>query len=325
VTASDGRDEALHRRRPGLGGPAPVAAAVAATLAVSLLGACGNHGTGSAPATLPPTTATQQSSAAKEATASSESEASMPVGDIPGWHQIFADDFHGENVPVGGFSGCSNEATRICTGLPSSVQSKWWAYPDGWFDTTHKGVYSPSTTISIENNEMHLHLYTSNGVHYVAAPVPKLPDPTGKEGGQLYGRYAIRFMVKQPTPGFKIAWLLWPDSENFPTDGEIDFPEGMLSGPISAYMHRQNGDSGHDQDTYNTDIAVTSGWHTAVTEWTASACRFILDGKVIGTSTSRIPNTPMHWVIQSETWGGAPAASAVADIDIAWVAIYQPA
>ncbi|HET9168211.1 MAG TPA: glycoside hydrolase family 16 protein [Actinospica sp.] len=327
MTGRNGRDgEACRRRRPRLPGSGLVAA-VAVTLAAAVLGGCGTRGANAAPSTepsaKPSTPASQQPVAPQGTSASSGSDAAMPVGDIPGWHQIFADDFR-TDVPVGGFSGCSNEATRICTGLPPSVQSKWWAYPDGWSDTTHAGVYSPSTVISIENGEMHLHLYTVDGVHHVGAPVPKIPDPVGKEGGQLYGRYELRFMVQQPTAGFKVAWLLWPDSESFPADGEIDFPEGALNGPISAYMHRQNATLPHDQDAYNTAIGVSSGWHTAVTEWTASGCRFILDGKVIGTSTGRIPNTPMHWVLQSETWG-VPAAGAVADIYIAWVAIYQPA
>jgi hypothetical protein len=311
--------QALHRRHQGLYGLVLVVAVVVALVVTLVV----TRGAGGAPSAQSPTTAPHQPGTPKDATTSSGSGVPMPVGDIPGWRQIFADDFH-TDVPVGEFSGCQNEATRICTGLPPSVRSKWWAYPDGWPDTTHVGVYSPSTVISIENDEMHLHMYTRNGVHYVAAPVPKLPDPVGREGGQLYGRYAIRFMVQQPTAGFKIAWLLWPDSENFPTDGEIDFPEGPLSGAISAYMHRQNGNSAHDQDAYNTDIGVSSGWHTAVTEWTASESRFFLDGVVIGTSTNRIPHTPMHWVIQSETWG-VPSAGAVADIYIAWVAIYQPA
>jgi len=57
----------------------------------------------------------------------------MPVGDLPGWHQTFADDFT-TDVPLGGFSGCSQAATLMassCTGLPASVASKWWALACG--------------------------------------------------------------------------------------------------------------------------------------------------------------------------------------------------
>jgi len=233
----------------------------------------------------------------------------MPVGDLPGWRQIFTDDFT-TDVPLGSF--------------PAAVAAKWSAYPDGWHDTSGNGTYSPSTVISVQDGMMNLHLHTEDGVHMVSAPVPKLPDAVGSGGGLLYGRYTIRFRA-DPVPGYKTAWLLWPDSEDWPQDGEIDFPEGDLDGTISAFMHRQDGTSGGDQDAYSTS-ATYPPWHTAVIEWTAAQCRFILDGDIIGTSTSRIPSTPMHWVIQTETslGGSEPDDAAEGDVQIDWVAVYVP-
>jgi hypothetical protein len=233
----------------------------------------------------------------------------MPVGDLPGWRQIFTDDFL-TDVPLGSF--------------PSAVSSKWSAYQDGWTDTSKNGTYYPSKVVTVHSGLMNLNLHTENGVHMVSAPVPKLPGATGSGGGQLYGRYVIRFRA-DPVAHYKTAWLLWPDSETWPQDGEIDFPEGDLDGTISAFMHRQNGTSGGDQDAYNTAVTYAS-WHTATIEWTAAACKFILDGKSMGNSTSRIPNTPMHWVIQTETAlsGGAPADGDTGNVQIDWVAVYAP-
>ena len=66
------------------------------------------------------------------------------------------------------------------------------------------------------------------------------------------------------------------------------------------------------------------GWHTSRREWKASACTFILDGTVIGTATRRIPNTTIHWVLQSETVPDHVTNSAdTADIYIAWVRVYR--
>ena len=325
----------VRRRHRGL---VPALAASAVALVAGTLAGCGDGGGVALPQT--PQTSQSQSSGSgptvlstitptptrlpSVATTGSADAVPMPVGDIPGWHEIFTDDF-ATDVPVGGFSGCQNDVTRICTGLPASVAAKWWAYPDGWTDTSGKGTYMPSKTISIENGMMHLHLYTADGVHMVAAPVPRLPNPVGTEGGQLYGRYAIRFMVAHPTDSYKLAWLLWPDTESFPGDGEIDFPEGELNADITAFMHRQNGVSQFDQDEYATTVPISSGWHTAIIEWTPTVSRFILDGTTIGTSTYRIPDTPMHWVIQSETnVDGDVSNTATGDIYIAWVAIYQP-
>jgi hypothetical protein len=230
----------------------------------------------------------------------------MPVGDLPGWHQIFTDDFLTE-VPIGSF--------------PAAVSSQWKAYPDGWKDTSKNGTYMPSKVISVCNGIMDLYLHTENGVHMVSAPNPILPGGTP---GLTYARYAVRFRA-DPVPGYKTAWLLWPDSGLWPQDGEIDFPEGNLDGTINAFMHRMNGTSGADQDAYSTN-AIYPPWHTAVIEWTASACSFTLDGKVIGTSTARIPSTPMHWVLQTETQlsGGPPADTAQGHVQVDWVAVYAP-
>jgi len=114
----------------------------------------------------------------------------------------------------------------------------------------------------------------------------------------------IRFRA-DAVPGYKTAWLLWPDSEDWPSDGEIDFPEGDLSGTIGGFVHYRGGVSGSDQAAFATNATYT-GWHTAIITWLPSGVTFRLDGKTVGTTTTRIPNTPMHWVIQTETSiGGA--------------------
>jgi hypothetical protein len=86
-----------------------------------------------------------------------------------------------------------------------------------------------------------------------------------------------------------------------------DFPEGELNWTIKAFMHRQNGTSAGDQDAYTTNSTYTD-WHTAVTEWVPARqnLKFYLDEALIGHSTSRVPNTPMHWVLQTETSTAPP-------------------
>jgi beta-glucanase (GH16 family) len=231
----------------------------------------------------------------------------MPVGNLPGWTQKFSDDFR-TSVALGNF--------------PQAVSSKWKAYPDGWHDTSGNGTYKPSRVVSIQNGVMNLHVHTENGVHMVSAPEPVIPGATGREGGQTYGRYAMRFRA-DAVPGYKTAWLLWPDSENW-SDGEIDFPEGDLTGTVNAFMHHKGNPTA--QDGYST-AATYGAWHTAVVEWTPQSVKFSLDGSVIGTSTNtaNIPSTPMHWVLQTETAlsGGAPADSAAGDVQIDWVTAYS--
>jgi beta-glucanase (GH16 family) len=237
----------------------------------------------------------------------------MPTGDLTGWHQVFTDDFT-TNVPLGSF--------------PSAVSAKWYAYPSPWTDTSGNGTYDPQKVVSVHDGVMDLWLHSENGVHYVAAPVPIVQPGTHSYGsGQLYGRFTVCFKA-DAVPGYKTAWLLWPNSDQWPGDGEIDFPEGSLTGSIAAFMHWQGGTSGSSQDAYGTSAPEAGAWHVATVEWTRTACRFLLDGTTIGTSTdpAKIPSTTMHWVLQTETQGSTPPSdTASGHVLVDWVAAYVPA
>ena len=230
----------------------------------------------------------------------------MPIGDLPGWHQIFAEDF-ATNVPVGSFPG-------------TVYGAKWAVYPDGWKDTTGNGTYYGSKVLSVSNGVLNMYIHTENGIHMVAAPVPRLPGIATFKG-QTYGRYSVRFRA-DAIAGYKTAWLLWPDSGVWPGDGEIDFPEGDLISKISAFMHFANPNGG--QDAFPT--AVTYGaWHIATTEWSPGKVVFILDGTVIGTSITQVPFHPMHYVLQTESCldCGVPSNTAAGYVQVDWVAIYS--
>jgi hypothetical protein len=222
----------------------------------------------------------------------------MPSTDPAGWRRVFSDDF-GATISRGAFA--------------ASQSSRWSAYPSPWKDTSGHGTYDPSA-ISQAGGLLTVHIAD----RHVAAPVPRLPTMT-------YGRYAVRFRA-DPLPGYKTAWLLWPDSGVWPRDGEIDFPEGDLNSTINGYVHHMNGKGGSDTDNFKTSALYTD-WHTAIIEWTAGRVNFILDGQTIGSTTTRVPSTPMHWVLQTETAlkGPAPSPSTAGDVQIDWVVAWAPA
>jgi beta-glucanase (GH16 family) len=157
-------------------------------------------------------------------------------------------------------------------------------------------------------------------VPQVAAPQPKINGTN--DLNQLYGRYEVRFRADEVN-GYKTAWLLWPKSEKWPRDGEIDFVEGNLNSTIGAFMHRQGGTSGGDQDSFK-PTARYNNWHTAALEWMPNRLQVFLDGVAMKTTTgadrvtSRIPNTPMRCVLQTETELNKtyPAQAAVANVQI---------
>ncbi len=237
----------------------------------------------------------------------------MPKGDIAGWKQIFSDDFT-TDVPTGNF--------------PKAVASKWFAYPDGWKDTSGKGTYYPSKVLSQHNGVLDFFIHSENGVHMVSAPEPILASGTHDYGvGLTAGRYEVRAKADS-IACYKRAWMLWPDSGVWPRDGEIDFPEGNLtSGSVSMFMHNQNGTSGSDQQQGSIAIDQTQ-WHTYTMEWRpdTSNLKAWVDGTQIANFTTRVPNTPMHYVMQTETSldGCTPADTAQGHILVDWFTAYKP-
>jgi Bacterial Ig domain/Glycosyl hydrolases family 16 len=252
--------------------------------------------------------ATRADGTSAAATASrSPSGLAMPTADLPGWRQIFRDDFN-TTVPMGSF--------------PAAVSSKWGAYSAPGRDTSKLGAYRPDRTVSIAGGVLTKYIHTENGVPMVAGLVPKV---TGSSPyGQKYGRYAIRFRTDR-LPGYKMAWMLWPDSSNNQVDGEIDWPEMNLDGTaIWGFVHRTNQTNSDDQAWFKKP-AVLSNWHTAVIEWKPNLVVVLLDGVEVGRTTKRIPKTAMHWVLQTETalhLTSKPSATVKGNVQIDWVAAW---
>jgi hypothetical protein len=89
----------------------------------------------------------------------------LPVGDLPGWKQVFVEDFNKGNVPVGAF--------------PSPAYSEKWSagYKDGTPDTAGqrgaKSRYYPSKVLSVKNGMLDWYLHMENGISMGAAPTPQ--------------------------------------------------------------------------------------------------------------------------------------------------------
>jgi hypothetical protein len=231
-----------------------------------------------------------------------------PADTVPGWRQVFVDEFT-TAVPTGRF--------------PAAVSSRWGAYEDGWSDTSGKGTYMPSKVLSVHDGVLDWSIRTEGGRHLVSAPWPKVPGGSGPKGGHLAGRYEIRFRADR-VPGYKFVSLLWPDRDDNLRHGEIDFPEGDLDEPFMAYTHHAGARSGGDQDWFATG-ADAQTWHTAVIERTAASVTYLLDGRLIGRSTDRLPVGEMGWVLQAETsLANATGSTASGHIVVDWVSVSVP-
>lgn len=220
---------------------------------------------------------------------------------------------------------------------PAAEGSAFWNtyplmghYPNSWGDTRQQnnppGGFYNGSYVSASDGNMRIRMLTDGGTHRVAAVQHMMPGESDLFVGQLYGRYEVRFRVLAPAPGYKMAWLLWPDNDNW-QDGEIDFPEVSLrnsSENIWAFNHEITGTPANNSTAHNTGVTPYD-WHTATIEWEPGAVRFYLDGVLQATDTEHVPNVPMHWVLQSETdlTGSLPNSSTVATIDVDYIAVWK--
>jgi beta-glucanase (GH16 family) len=117
-------------------------------------------------------------------------------------------------------------------------------------------------------------------------------------GGQRYGRWAARVRAPAADPSYHAVLLLWPDAENWPEGGEVDFME--IADParrsVDAFIHygAQNAQV-HGQ----VEVDATR-WHDWAVEWTPDSITMYLDGRQWYRTTDRTvqPPGPMHLCLQ---------------------------
>jgi cell division septation protein DedD len=228
---------------------------------------------------------------------------------LPGWKLVFSDEFS-TNIARGSFK--------------SATAGRYFVFPNTWRDTSGNGVYSPEI-IAVQNGMLDIHVQTVNGVHKVATISP-LPAGMLSREGDLYGIRAEFRLRADWMPRYKAAPLLWPMSDRWPYDGEINWPEADFDTNPRAYMHYQGATSSSDQAYwFSPSTTRFQDWHTYVIEWIpGKSCEFFMDGKSIGRSTTRVPSTAMHLNLQFETsiLNGEPADTTSGHIQIDRLAVW---
>jgi beta-glucanase (GH16 family) len=226
----------------------------------------------------------------------------MPVGNIPGWRQVFTDNFDGSK--------------------PDS--SKWYVYsgrpggdPGGQFDPSHVTVSDGMLVISAYRNPADGGRWVTGGVSSGAGLV------------QTYGKYLVRFRL-DPGVGVTHALLLWPADNAWPP--EIDFSEGNGSGATGMFATVHYGKQNW-QETASLPHVNLSQWHTLGVQWTPGRLQYTIDGRIWDTMEGNfVPHVPMVLDLQTQTWpcdswARCPNASTppVVRMYVDWVVAYAPA
>lgn len=152
-------------------------------------------------------------------------------------------------------------------------------------------------------------------------------DAAGDSGGmawhpgQLFGRWEACMKSPPAAQGYESVLLLWPDANDWPIGGEIDFVE--IADParqrVEAYLHF----GPNDQWESGMVLVDATAWHSWAVEWTPFEINVFVDGTRWWTTPNRgqFPPRPLHLCIQLDNVGGDISQGGQLNVD--WVRQYS--
>jgi beta-glucanase (GH16 family) len=227
----------------------------------------------------------------------------MPVGNIPGWRQVFTDDFSGRALDPSKW--------RLYWGKPGGD-------PAGWYDPRHVAVSHGMLVISAYRDRRDRGRWATGGLSSSPGLV------------QTYGKYLVRLRL-DPGIGVGHAALLMPADNSWPP--EIDFSEDNGSGRTGTLATLHYGKQDTHWDAFLGSVNLTQ-WHTLGVQWTPGKLQYTIDGRIWKTMAgSVVPALPMVLDLQTQTWpcsgtwGRCPNATTprVVRMYVDWVVAYAPA
>jgi beta-glucanase (GH16 family) len=154
-------------------------------------------------------------------------------------------------------------------------------------------------------------------------------DPQGNTAGmawgdgQKYGRWEGRVKAPASDRSYNALLLLWPDAENWPVGGEVDFMEMSDHTRQSTDMFLHYGSS-NSQLHGEVTIDATE-WHNWAVEWTPDHITAFVDGKQWFHTDKKeaLPPGPMHLCIQLDWFPKSGAAVQTSHMYVDWVRQYS--
>ncbi len=218
--------------------------------------------------------------------------------------------------------------------VPSDPGPEWKRLTAEDFDTLRPSAWSTYNSVGAFGNG--LRRSSAVGVADGLLNITARGNVSGGMAHKLdrtYGRWEFRARTDKGR-GFGSAILLWPESERFPEDGEIDIMEVPSETRDRAhFIVHYPGPGGSDKVFGSYAEDDFSEWHTFAVDWLPDRIVFSVDGveRLRITDRNIIPDKPMHMAIQfdqgpKKDWIPAPDATTPAafSLQVDWVRVYAP-
>lgn len=155
-------------------------------------------------------------------------------------------------------------------------------------------------------------------------------DSSGTTGGmsasfdrRKYGRWEARMRTSARDSEYHPVLLLWPESGDWPCDGEIDYSEGLGdTTKVNFFLHH-----GCDNQQISARQAIDSTqWHNYAVAWEPDGITGYIDGVqwFRTTNVGYLPPGPMHQTIQLDWFPDGTTVKA-SWMEVDWVRVYDPA
>lgn len=253
-----------------------------------------------------------------------------------GTHYVISNAAYNGDIVAGGSTSFGYQATLSAAAsapinLTVTVPGATPAGPGTWGTPTRAVYFTDSSVLSKdwvvydemtkEGNRTPDAISFSDGVMTITG------DAQGNDGGmawvpgQMYGGWEVRLRVPVGAANYDAVLLLWPDAENWPTGGEVDFLE-MWDDPTRQRVNTTFHYGAANNQIVTTAIVDATQWHDYAVKWTPTEIVTYVDGVVLfrTTDTSTFPPGLMHLCIQLDTMG--PDISAGAQMQVAWAKQY---
>jgi len=144
---------------------------------------------------------------------------------------------------------------------------------------------------------------------------------SAKFGRQKYGRWEVRMRTNLRDSDYHPVLLLWPDSKNWPCDGEVDYGEGgKNTSLVNFYLHY----GCQNKQVRASKSLDTTQWHNFAVDWQPKEITGYIDGIEWFRSTKAKHQPPgsMHQTIQLD-WFPYGSTLKKSWMEIEWVRVYD--